>query len=532
MIAWNRTSLSRLPLAFALHLLVAPSLNGQATPLGGEFRVNSNLNVNKDWPKIAVAKGGAFQVAWQQPPSSPPSNIFVRRFSAAGANLGNDTLVNGTIGYNSTYPAIASLNSSGAFVVVWRSSYGSVTGNNGVTGKLFDSSGGVSVSDFRVDTYTSSTNFRTPPSVSTDSSGNFVVVWGENRQYSTILGQRYASSGAPLGGNFIVFAGTTFSPPTFLQNPVVSMASDGSFVVAFASVTVGNASNYDLVGQRFNASGAPLGSLFQVNTYTTGAQKDPAIGRDSSGNFVVVWNNQPSMVAGPIAARLYGSSGAPIGNEFQVSGAMSYATLPSVARFPAGDFIVSWTDTTSSDVHARFFSGSSPVGSEFRVNTYTTYNQYKTSVAADSAGNFTVVWVTQQSADSPTVHEIQGQRYCPTLTNVSIALTSGTTNACPGQTAGTLTVTDTGGGSNSHQWGYRTSPAGAITSLGGQTGPTYVINTGNALPAGTSYVVCTTVASCGGTTLVSNNVTAFVGDVTAPVVSPPTTATVTQTLCQ
>src|SRR6058998_937806 len=58
--------------------------------------------------------------------------------------------------------------------------------------------------EFRVNTYT--TNDQTQPSVAADASGNFVVVW--ERQYGyfnrQIFGQRYASSGAPLGAEFRV----------------------------------------------------------------------------------------------------------------------------------------------------------------------------------------------------------------------------------------------------------------------------------------------------------------------------------------
>src|SRR2546428_351036 len=63
--------------------------------------------------------------------------------------------------------------------------------------------------EFRVNTYT--TNDQAQPSIAADSAGNFVVVW--ERQYGyfnrQIFGQRYASSGAPLGAEFRVNTYTT-----------------------------------------------------------------------------------------------------------------------------------------------------------------------------------------------------------------------------------------------------------------------------------------------------------------------------------
>jgi hypothetical protein len=50
-----------------------------------------------------------------------------------------------------------------------------------------------------------------------------------------------------------------------------------------------------------------------------------------------------------------------------------------------------------------------PLGPEFRVNTYTTREQEKPSIAADAVGNFVVVWVSSgQDRDDWGVF---GQRY-------------------------------------------------------------------------------------------------------------------------
>ena len=53
-----------------------------------------------------------------------------------------------------------------------------------------------------------------------------------------------------------------------------------------------------------------------------------------------------------------------------------------------------------------------PLGPEFRVNTYTTSYQYRPSVAADSAGNFVVVWTSFQGGSYTGVF---GQRFAPIL---------------------------------------------------------------------------------------------------------------------
>src|SRR2546421_1998113 len=48
-----------------------------------------------------------------------------------------------------------------------------------------------------------------------------------------------------------------------------------------------------------------------------------------------------------------------------------------------------------------------PLGSEFRVNSYTTNNQQQSAVAADASGGFLVVWAGTPASTS----FIYGQRY-------------------------------------------------------------------------------------------------------------------------
>jgi subtilisin family serine protease len=93
------------------------------------------------------------------------------------------------------------------------------------------------------------------------------------------------------------------------------------------------------------------------------------------------------------------------------------------------------------------------------------------------------------------------------LSNVAINVT-GNTTVCPTCTGGTATVTDTGGGPATHQWGFRTTPGGAVTSIPGETGTSYVID-GNDFPGvGTYFLVETTTSTAGcGAPLVSNEVT-------------------------
>src|SRR6187401_288468 len=67
----------------------------------------------------------------------------------------------------------------------------------------------------------------------------------------------------------------------------------------------------------------PLGPQFQVNFYTTNLQIVPVVGSDGAGGFVVVWTSNGSADSdtdsSSIQARRFDSNGTPLGTGFQVN---------------------------------------------------------------------------------------------------------------------------------------------------------------------------------------------------------------------
>ncbi len=89
----------------------------------------------------------------------------------------------------------------------------------------------------------------------------------------------------------------------------------------------------------------------------------------------------------------------------------------------------------------------------------------------------------------------------------AVTVTPATEQAvCETETGATLTAVAVGGSSPyTLQWGYRTTPGGAVSSIAGQAGSAFHV-TGSQFPAtGTYYVVCTLTPDC-GTAMASNEV--------------------------
>ena len=181
--------------------------------------------------------------------------------------------------------------------------------------------------------------------VAMDSAGNFVVAWDGPANFDTIYAQRYSAAGVAQGADFQVSA-----PESGIQKALaVAMDPRGDFVVAWEQLE-GDGDGYGIFAERFNASGAPQGSGFLVNTYTTGFQRFPSVAMDSAGDFVISWGS----IIEPL-------TGAP------------FSYFVSAQRYDAAGVAQ---------------------GSEFRVNTYTTDGAFHSSVAMDSAGDFVVTWAS------------------------------------------------------------------------------------------------------------------------------------------
>ena len=517
-----------LPAVLVCFLRISPAA---ADTLGPEFRVNAYTTSSQANPVIASDSGGNFVVVWDSYTEDGSSlGVFGRRYTSTGAPVGAEFQVNTHTTDHQNSPSVAS-GSGGNFVVVW-ASYVQDGDLDGVFGQRYSGAGASLGAEFRVNTHTTQT--QSTPSVASDSSGNFVVVWQSYPQDSGsygIFGQRFASTGALLGVEFRVNSFTT----DVQKSPSVASDAGGNFVVVWESL-IQDGDTYGVFGKRYGSAGAPLGAEFRVNTYTTGDQRFPSVASDSSGNFFVVWQSSQDAASLGVFGQRYASTGARLGVEFRVN---TYTTdvqrSPSVASDSGGNFVVVWQtfsqDGSGSAVFGqRYSSTGAPLGTEFRANTYTTGGQTVPSVASGTSGSFFVVWSSStQDGDN---YGVFGQGLCPTpLTDVSVSST-GSLSVCTTSTGGTVTVADTGGGVNVHQWFYRALPAGMYVPIGGQTGTMYVVSGGDFGGPGLYAVVCRTTPSCGAPIISGENVQVTVAqDNTPPSVTAPASLTATQTLC-
>ena len=322
-------------------------------PSGAEFQIDSSPPNDRRSPAVAVDDDGDFVVVWQSGDGQDGDErgIFARRFDASGAALGGELQVNNYSTGNQRQPAVA-MTGSGDFVVAWQSRDQDGSGY-GVVARLFDDEGVPITDDLLVNTYTPGDQLI--PEVSADAEGNFVVVWtaeGSGGDGYDVWGRLFDAAGAPLSGEFVVnsdmpdhqiradvvrdasgsfavvwanevFGGfpdlkgrwfddsgnpltDDFQVTTHTADwPRIDMGLDGDLVVVWQSYGM-DGHNWGVFGRQFDSSGAPTGEEFQINTFTTGAQRDPVLTTQSTGEFVVVWESHLGGFDGDIFGQLFG----------------------------------------------------------------------------------------------------------------------------------------------------------------------------------------------------------------------------------
>jgi hypothetical protein len=214
-------------------------------------------------------------------------------------------------------PSVAS-GAGGNFVVVWQS-HGQDGESGGIFGQRYDSGGVAQGDEFRVNSYTLSS--QRLPSVASDASGNFVVVWQLSGLYGAegIFGQRYDSAGVPQGEEFQVNSGTAYPG-------LPSVASDtiGNFVVVWDDPDVDSTGVF---GQRYDSAGVAQGDEFQVNTFTTDRQAHASVGATGTNAFVVAWESE-----GQDGSEYGGSSGRTTSARTRRSESSSIATTTAATK--------------------------------------------------------------------------------------------------------------------------------------------------------------------------------------------------------
>jgi hypothetical protein len=241
--------------------------------------------------------------------------------------------------------------------------------------------------------------------VGTDSAGNFVVVWSDNSFGDwDIWAQRFQADGTPVGGPILV-AGTAADE----QHAAVAVAAAGNFVVTWTETFAPG--DRDIMARRFDANGSPL-DVFPFAVAASAAdefQSSAAV--DGSGAFVVSWTRTTGPGDNDVLAQRFDPSGNPVGGVIGVATTGDDEQFSAVDTDATGNFVVTWTSTFAPgdrDILAQQFDASGNVrgGTIYVAASYD--DEFHSSVAVDDLGDFVISWT---STFSPGDNDILAQRF-------------------------------------------------------------------------------------------------------------------------
>jgi T1SS-143 domain-containing protein len=283
-------------------------------PQGSEFQVNTFTSSDQIHSSVATLSNGDYVVTWTSSgEDGSGSGIYGRRFNAAGEAETGEFRINVTTSQSQTDSSIAAL-ANGGFVVTW-TSYGQDGSAEGVFARRYDAAGQPS-GEFRVNSFTN--DDQSLSSVAGLAGGDFVVTWTSYDQDGNgygIYGQRYDANGVVSGGEFRINSTTAFDQ----IYASVAALTGGGFVVTWTSYFQ-DGGGFGVYGQRYDSTGAPSGTEFLVNTTTAGVQDYPSVTALADGGYLVTWESSGQDGSGyGIYGQRYGASGQPVGNEYLVN---------------------------------------------------------------------------------------------------------------------------------------------------------------------------------------------------------------------
>ncbi len=380
--------------------LAAPSTLPDWTPsrLGPEFQVNVTARGGQGSPAVAVGPDGGSMIAWL----GDPYGVQCRFYDPAGQPLGGEVVPAAQTAAPQSVRVAADI--TGQYLVVW-------SDQARVKARIYGPGGHPATGEIAVG---DNSEQQGSADVVADPAGGFLVAWPETYSQTLRL-QRFSSLGSPVGNEAVIA-----QPGQDVR--LAAYPAGGGFVLAWTRVTA--FLDDDVWALRLDRSALPVSlSPVQANADPVrhpGYSQGPAPVVHPDGGFSVVWTTYagatPHAVPG-LFARRYGANGQPAGGVLQLANGDRVGNWNGNAlALPGGQVMALWYDESMAadfdgGTFARLYDASwQPLGSPFRVNTYTANLQILPAAAVSSTGTVVTAWTsTVPAVAEPPIEIFTGQ---------------------------------------------------------------------------------------------------------------------------
>ncbi|MGH3802051.1 MAG: putative Ig domain-containing protein, partial [Pseudonocardiaceae bacterium] len=399
------------------------------TVQGGEVLVYSTTTflVNGLNPRVAGLADGGYVVSWQSPIQDSISyDIYAQRYTANGAVMGGEVLVNSTTASDQMNPAIAAL-SDGGYLVSWMSY--DQDGSSGIYAQRYGADGqplaasqqlvGDSGNNF-IQLGSSDDRFAGGGGNDTVHAGNGVdtaLYQGNQRDFildvhnvsELLIADQLSVEGSDTlhdvervefgdGVDMRIVSELVVNTTSGGQQPRIAGLVGGGYVVAWQSYDQPG-SDLNVYMQRYTPEAGLVGGALRVNSTTAGNQAEPSVSALVDGGWIVTWFGSGANGSDvDIYMQRYMADGSAQGNETRVNTNTSgFQGDPAVAGLPDGGWVLSWESNANGwGVYLqRYSANGSPEGSEVSVNNSTNANgPGGPSITALSDGGWLLAWIS------------------------------------------------------------------------------------------------------------------------------------------
>ncbi len=271
----------------------------------------------------------------------------------------------------------------------------------GLTGMV--SAGAPTDTELQINTSTQGSQHQ--PTMARNASGQTIVVWKQDGQKGSspaLMAQRYDPTGASVGSESILYQASTND----INRPAVAIDQHGMVLAVWEGQST-TGEGRDIFSQRFDSSNRPMGPVARVNSTTTGHQRHAAIAVGPDRQSIILWETTPeNRDDTDIVGQRYGVNGIPVGNEFQVNTTTEgYQTDPVAVIDHQGNIFVVWRGETPNGrglalYGQRYDANGKQLGREFLVNTEQTPVRMAAGMAMNDDGHIAVMWPTDNPKTS------------------------------------------------------------------------------------------------------------------------------------
>lgn len=230
--------------------------------------------------------------------------------------------------------------------------------------------------------------------------GGYIVVWidlgGADGQAKGIYGQRFDASGAKVGTEFLV--NTTTSGDQ--DSPSIAVAPDGSFLISWYGPGLNGT---DIFAQRYSKDGVKIRSEFLLNVTVSSNQTYPEIEFYPDGTYVAGFVDGAQTVL-----QKFDENDRSVGVETRISSGTGNVVIDGLCVRPDKSTLLFWT--SGGDVYGQLFNANiQPIGSQTKLNTYSTGTQQYALARVDAQGNFVAVW--ESAGQDGSGNGVYGRRF-------------------------------------------------------------------------------------------------------------------------